>query len=133
VIAVSKDPAHSKAHVASAQHHGAGHEHEEFLASIRKLKEAENSSKEAIEQAKREAAGIEAAAKEKAVEIAAKASDNAVEAKNQMLKEWREKTDREISEIIGEAKKQAGKIREKRLAEREVEAISRSVISRSAI
>jgi len=132
---VANESAHSKPHDKSHVHAAHGHphhhehnEHDAFLASIRELKEAEKAAGEKVEQAKKEAATIEAMGREKAVEITVKANEKAVQAKNEMLAEGRQKTDREVSSILGESKKHAEKIRSKRLVDREVDALSKSVL-----
>ncbi|VVC01040.1 Uncharacterised protein [uncultured archaeon] len=117
-------------HGEHAHAHGgqAGAEHDEFLASIRKLKEAEKSAEAILEAAKRQASATEALSRERAVEISAKAAEKAVLAKNEILAEGRKKTETEVSSIINDAKKQAEKIRGRRLDGREVAALSQSVL-----
>ena len=94
---------------------------------MRSLKQAEQASAARVEDAKREAARIEAAARESAVEIINKANEKAVEAKNEILAKKRGETDSEISSIMGAAKKQAGSIRSKRLTETDVAEISQDI------
>lgn len=111
--------------------HGGAHQHaasEDFLSSVKALKEAEKSAARVLEEAKKEAARVEAQGKEHAVEIASRANEKAVQAKNETLATGREKTEKEVSELLHEAKKQAEKIRGKRLSDRDVEQLSASVL-----
>lgn len=113
------------------KHTGAAHANEgsdEFLASIRLLREAEKSAQSALEGARGQAASIEAQGREKAVEISAKAQEKAVNFKNEIISKGREETEKEVGSILNEAKKQAERIRAKRLLEREVSALSQSVL-----
>ena len=112
-------------------HHGA-HQHaaspDDFLSSVKALKEAERSAAQALEQARKEAARIEAQGKEHAVEIASRAAEKAVQAKNELLTAGREKTENEVSGLHREAKKLSEKIRGKRLSDRDVEQLSANII-----
>lgn len=101
---------------------------DDFLSSVKALKEAEKSSARMLEEARKEAARIEAQGKEKGVEIASRATEKAVQAKNEILASGREKTEKDVSELMHEAKKQAEKIRGKRLSDRDVEQLSASVL-----
>lgn len=103
-------------------------EHDEFLASIRSLKEAEKSALTHVEAARKQAADIEARGREKAVEISAKAQEKAVGIKNEIIAKGRVETEKEVGSILNEAKKQSERIRAKRLLEREVSALSQSVL-----
>ena len=107
-------------------HHGA--EADEFLFQVRSLKEAEKSAQAVLEEAKAKAAQIEAGARERAVEITARSNEKSVAAKNDLLAKGREETDKEASAVINEAKKQAEKIRGKRLADKDVLALSQTVL-----
>lgn len=123
------DGAHS--HSGDDRAHGAGDTERssvEFLTSVRTLKEAEKSAAQKLEEAKKEAAKIEASAREKAVELQAKAAEKAVATKNELLADGKRKTEAEIKGILDEAHKQAAKIRAKRLAEKDVLAISEHVL-----
>jgi len=123
------DAVHS--HSGDDRAHGAGDSERsslEFLTSVRTLKEAEKSAAQKVEESKKEAAKVEAQAREKAVEMQAKASEKAVAAKNELLAEGKRKADAEIKEILSEAQKQAAKMRAKRLAEKDVLAISEHVL-----
>ena len=113
-------------HAAEGHHHST-HHGSEFAAQVRTLREAEGASAARVEEARKEAARIEAAAREEAVEIVAKAQEKAVEAKNDILAKKRGETDSEISSIMGAAKKQAGSIRAKRLTETDVAEISQDI------
>ncbi len=113
--------------------HGPSHEHshsssDEFLQQVRLLKSAEKAAADQIESAKRQAAQIEAEAREKAVETASKAQERAVAAKNEVLARGREETDKEASGILDDAKKQAEKIRGKRLPDRDASSISSGLL-----
>ena len=116
---------------AKAAHRGA-HAHaatpDDFLSSVKTLKEAEKSAAAKVEEAKKEAARIEAQGREKAVEIASRAAEEAVEAKNEIFASERGKTEHEVSERLHDARKQAEKIRGKRLSDRDVEQLSASVL-----
>jgi vacuolar-type H+-ATPase subunit H len=102
-------------------------EHDDFLHSIRQLKEAEKAAADRAEEARKQAAAIEAAGRERAVEISARATELAVQAKNSILAKEREEADAQVSSILGEAKKQAEKIRARRLTEKDASALSHSV------
>lgn len=115
---VTKSSADAKAH------HGA----DDFLSQIGTLRQAEEAALASVESARQAAAQAEAAGREKAVEIAARASERAVEAKNEILSKGRAETDKECGAIIGEAKKQAEKIRSKRLPEKDAEALSQKLL-----
>jgi len=117
---VSNASANAKAH-----HHA---HPDEFLSQVRKLKEAEASAQAVLEEAKKTAAQVEAAGREKAVEINAKATERAVAAKNDILAKGRQETEAEVAKIIGEAKKQAEKIRSKKLADKDVASLSQGVL-----
>ena len=93
---------------------------EDFMAQLSLVKNAEEKASAAMAQAKAEAARIEAAAREKAVETSAKSSEKAVAAKNEVLARKREQTDARIQEMLKDAKKQAEKIRGKKLSEKSI-------------
>lgn len=116
---------------AKAAHTGA-HAHaasaDEFLSSVKALKEAEKSAAQVVEGAKKEAARIEAQGRERAVEIASRANEKAVQAKNEMLSQGREKTEQGVSGLHHESKKQAEKIRGKRLSDKDVQGLSEQVL-----
>ena len=111
--------AHQAAHAASSDN---------FLSSVKALREAEKGAAAKVEEARKQAAGIEAQGREKAVEIAAKASEKAVAAKNELLSAGREKSDKEVKEILSEAGRQAAKMRAKRLADKDLQEISAQVL-----
>ena len=113
---------------AKGSKHRHGAQPDEFLSQVRTLKEAEKSAQAVVEAAKANAAQIEAAAREKAVEIAARSSEKAVAAKNDILAKGREETDKEVNSVINEAKKSAEKIQGKRLADKDVLALSQTVL-----
>ncbi len=109
-------------------HHAAQSDYaDQFLSSIKSLREAEKAAAGKVEEAKQEAARIEAAAREKAVEISAKASEKAVQAKNELRLDGRTKSDKEVKDIISEAQKQASKIRTRRLSEKDAQAIAERI------
>ncbi len=110
--------AHQAAHAASS---------DEFASSVKALREAEKAAAAKLEEARKEAARVEASGRENAVEIAAKAAEKAVQAKNSLLLDGRERSEKEVKEILSEAGKQAAKIRVKRLPEKDVQAIAGSV------
>jgi len=122
-------------HSASPAHKGSAHGHDahsshhdsEFLTQVRALKEAEKSAATRVEDARGDAAEIEASAREQAVEILGKASQKAVEAKNDILAKKRAEAEAEVDEILGVAKKQANAIRAKRLSETDVAEISQDI------
>lgn len=121
-----------KGHEHGAAHHpGHGHAHSsgpgEFVAQVRALKGAEASAAAHIEEARKEASRMEAAARESAVEIVSQAQEKAVESKNAILAKKRGETDAEISSIVGAAKKQANAIRAKRLTDTDVAEISQDI------
>lgn len=95
---------------------------------MKALKEAEKSAAAKVEEAKKLSAHIEAQGREHAVEIAARANENAVQAKNEILSQGREKTEKEVADLHNEAKKQAEKIRAKRLADKDVQSLSEQVL-----
>mgnify|MGYP001619351032 CR=1 FL=1 len=129
---MSKESVDTKtAEHAHSHHSGAGHSHsssDEFLEHVNFLKQAEKAASDTLDSSKVQAAQIEAAGREKAVEISAKAQERAVLAKNETLAKGREQTDGEVGEIIGDAKKQAEKIRGKRLPEKDVASLSGSIL-----
>lgn len=128
--AAHKD-AHAHPHASkAAETGGASHVDaaDEFLSSVKALKEAEKAAAQSVEEARKEAARIEAQGREHAVEIASRASEKAVQAKNELLTQGREKAEKEVSELLHEAKKQAEKIRGKRLSDRDVEQLSTTII-----
>ena len=113
--------AHSGAHVHPhtskvAGSGGASHVDaaDEFLSSVKTLKEAEKSAAAKLEEGKKEAARVEAGGKEHAVEIASRANEKAVAAKNEILSTGREKTEKEVSELTKDAHKQAEKLKSTR-------------------
>jgi vacuolar-type H+-ATPase subunit H len=108
--------------------HGHHESADEFLSQIKFLQDAEKSALAEIEGAKKQSAQIEAAGREKAVEADAKAAERAVQAKNEVLARGREQTDKEVSDILGDAKKQAEKIKGKRLNDRDVSSFSASLL-----
>lgn len=112
--------------------HKDAHQHaaspDDFLSSVKALKDAEKSAARMLEEAAKEAARVEAQGKEHAVEIASRANEKAVQAKNEMLASGREKTEKDVSELMHEAKKQAEKIRGKRLNDRDVESLAGQVL-----
>jgi vacuolar-type H+-ATPase subunit H len=124
---VDKHSADTKAAHKGAHAHTA-HAEDEFLSSVKTLKEAEKSSAAAVEEAKKEAARIEAHGREKAIEIISRANEKAVAAKNEILLAGREKTEKEVSELTHDAKKLSEKIRGKRLSDKDVSALSEGVI-----
>ena len=101
---------------------------DDFLSSVRTLKEAEKSAAAKVEEGRRQAAKIEALGKEKAVEIASRANEKAVQTKNEILASGRGKTEQEVSGLHHEAKKQAEKIRAKRLNDRDVQGLSEQIV-----
>ncbi len=117
--------------VDSKPHHAAAHSHgkpDDFLLQIASLRQAENSALSIVEEAKKQAAKIESDARERAVEAAAKASERALGAKNEIIARGRQETDREVGSMTGEAKRQAEKIRAKRLADRDVSAVAQKLM-----
>lgn len=107
--------------------HGNAHA-DEFLHQVRSLKQAEKSAQAALEEAKKSASHAEALGREKAVEISAKATEKAVAAKNDILARGREEADKEVGTIMNDAKKQAEKIRGKRLSDKDASALSAGVL-----
>jgi len=120
VYKVSNASADAKAH-----HHA---HPDEFLSQVHKLREAESSAQSVLDEARKSASQVEAAGREKAVEINAKATERAVAAKNDILAKGRQETEVEVRKIIGEAKKQAEKIRSKQLADKDAASISQGVL-----
>ncbi|MCX6773158.1 MAG: hypothetical protein NTV88_05325 [Candidatus Micrarchaeota archaeon] len=112
----------------SGAHAHAAHAADEFLSSVKTLKEAEKSAAAKFEEGKKEAARVEAGGKEKAVEIASRANEKAVQAKNELLSSGRDKTEKEVSELTHDAQKQAEKIRAKRLGDKDVASLAESVL-----
>lgn len=111
-----------KAGAGAHAHHASGPD--DFISSVRTLKAAEQSAAAMVEDAKKEAAKIEASAREQAVEAASKAQQKAVEAKNEILSKGREQSDKEIHEIMGQARKQSGAIKQKRLSDSEMASLA---------
>ena len=111
--------AHQAAHAASP---------DEFLSSINSLKQAEAAAAGKLDEARKEAARVEAAGREKAVEMSAKAAEKAVQAKNELLSAGREKSEKEVNDILSEAGRQAAKMRAKRLADKDLQEISSQVL-----
>ncbi|MFA6489198.1 MAG: hypothetical protein WCT52_00790 [Candidatus Micrarchaeia archaeon] len=109
------------------EHHHGAHA-DDFLSQVRSLKEAEKSAQAVLDEAKGKAAQIEAGARERAVEMAARASEKSVAVKNEVLAKGREETDKEANGVINDAKKSAEKIRGKRLADKDVLALSQTVL-----
>jgi len=93
---------------------------EDFMEQLSLVRAAESKALAIIEQAKSQASKIEAAAREKSVEISAKSSEKSVAAKNEVLARKREQTDAKIQEMLKDAKKQAEKIRGKKLSEKAI-------------
>ena len=91
------------------------------------MKDAEKSAASHVDEARAEAARIEAAAREQAVEINSKAQQKGVEAKNDIHAKRREQTEAEVGAILGAAKKQANAIRAKRLSDTDVAEISQDI------
>lgn len=117
--------------VDSKPHHAAAHargRQDDFLLQVASLREAENSALAIVEEAKKQAAKVEADARERAVETAARASERAVGAKNEIIARGRQETDKEVGSMLSEAKRQAEKIRAKRLADRDVSAIAQKLL-----
>lgn len=108
--------------------HRHGAHADDFLSQVRSLKEAEKSAQAVLEEAKTRASQIEAGARERAVEIAAGASEKSVAIKNELLATGREETEKEVAGVTSDAKKSAEKIRGKRLADKDVLALSQTVL-----
>ena len=119
----------TSASVDAKAHHGAhAASSDDFLSSVKALREAEKGASAKVEESKRQAAAIEAQGREKAVEISAKATEKAVAAKNELLSSGREKSDSEVNGILSDAGRQAAKMRAKRLADKDLQEISAQVL-----
>lgn len=93
---------------------------DDFMAQLSLVRSAESKASAIIGQAKTEASKIESSARERAVEISARSSEKSVTAKNEVLAKKREQTDSKVQEMLKDAKKQAEKIKGKKLSERDV-------------
>lgn len=93
---------------------------DEFLYQIEKIKEAEKKASKIIEEANATASKIEFEGKEKSTEIIAKNTEKITALKNELIAKAKVETQKEIDAILNDAKKQAEKIRSKKLSEKDI-------------